>query len=327
VKRRAFVEIAVAALSASPLAALAQRPAPPVIGYLSGVSRDEHEDRLSAFRRGLEQGGYTEGRNCVIVYRWAEGAYDRLPALAAELVRQKVAVLVATGGPRAVLAAKAASSTIPIAFTIGGDPVRLGVVRSLNRPDGNLTGVSFLTADLMAKRFELLREVVPRASRVALIVNPNTPSANDQVSGALLAARASGTLLQVERAGTAAEIDAAFASLARHRPDALLVGTDAFFNSRQNQFIALAARHALPAIYESRRAVVAGGLLSYGPDIADAYLQAGIYTARLLDGVRPSDLPVLQPTKFELVINLATARSLGLNLPQGVLLRADEVIE
>ena len=326
-KRRCFVQVAGGTALAWPLAAHAQRALLPVIGYLSGVAREESEPRLAAFRRGLAQAGYSEGRNVVIEFRWADGDYDRLPALAAELVRRPVDVLVATGGPRAVLAAKGATSTIPIAFTIGADPVRLGVVKSLGRPGGNATGVSFLTADLMPKRFELLRELVPHARLVALLVNPNTPSADDQVEGAQRAARASASRLHVARAGSQAEIDTEFAALARLRPDALLIGTDAFFGTRYRAFVALAERHALPTMYEGRNAVVAGGLISYGPSIDDAYVQTGAYTGRILAGARPADPPVLQPTKFERVVNLKTAKALGLAIPQSLLLRADEVIE
>lgn len=326
-KRRALVRVAGALIAPWPLAAVAQRNAMPVIGYLSGVSRVESADRLAGFLRGLSQAGYTEGRNVSIEYRWAGGDYDRLQALAAELVRLPVALLVATGGPRAVLAAKAATATIPIAFTIGADPVKLGVVQSLSRPGGNATGVSFLTADLMPKRFELLRELAPRSKVVALIVNPNTPSAEDQVKGAQAAARASGTRLQVARAGTETEIDAAFATFARYRPDALLIGTDAFFNLQSRQFIALSARYGLPAIYEGRNAVAAGGLMSYGPNIVEAFAQTGAYAGRILAGAMPAELPVLQPTQFELVINLATARALGLAVQQSLLLRADELIQ
>jgi putative ABC transport system substrate-binding protein len=326
-KRRWFVRTAGGMSIGWALAAHAQQASIPVIGYLSGVSRDESADRLAAFLRGLNQAGYREGRNVAIEFRWAGGNYDRLPALAAELVRQSVTILVATGGPRAVLAAQAATPTIPIVFTIGGDPVKLGVVQSLSRPGGNATGISFLTADLMPKRFELLRELVPKSKLVALIVNPNTPSAEDQVKGAEQAARASGTRLQVARAGTETEIDTAVAQLARSRPDAMLIGTDAFFNLRSRQFIALSARHALPAIYEGRNAVAAGGLMSYGPNIAEAYVQTGVYAGRVLGGAKPAELPVLQPTKFELAINVTTAKALGLTIPQSILLRADEVIQ
>jgi len=327
VRRRYFTAVTGAWALASPWAAMAQRPAMPVIGYLSGVSRNESEDRLAAFRRGLAQAGFSEGRNVVIEFRWADGDYGRLAAMADELVRRPVSLLVATGGLRAAQAAKAATSTLPIVFTLGGDPVKLGVVQSLNRPGGNATGVSFLTADLMPKRFELLRELLPSSKLVAVMVNPNTPSAEDQITGAEAAARASGARLQIARAASVAEIDAAFAALAKSRPDALLIGTDALFGTRHKQFIALAARHALPAVYEQRNAVVDGGLMSYGPSITEAYVQTGVYAGKILAGARPADLPVEQPTKFELVINLKTARALGLTIPQSLLLRADEVIE
>jgi putative ABC transport system substrate-binding protein len=312
---------------AAPWAALAQRPALPVIGYLSGVSRAESETRLAAFRRGLEQAGFREGGNVALDYRWADGDYGRLAAMAADLVRQQVNLMVATGGPRAAQAAKAATSTLPIVFVLGGDPVKFGLVQSLNRPGGNATGVSFLTADLMPKRFELLMQLLPKAKLVALMINPNTPSAEDQIKGVEAAARAGGTRLLVARAGSEAEIDSAFATLAKARPDALLIGTDALFGTRHKQFIALAARHALPAVYEQRNAVADGGLMSYGPSIIEAHVQTGLYAGRVLAGTKPAELPVLQPTTFELVVNLATARALGLAVPQALLLRADEVIE
>jgi len=326
VKRRRIVAASAGAW-ALPRAARAQRPPLPVIGYLSGVSRAESEDRLAAFRRGLEQAGYSEGRNVAIEFRFADGDYTRLQALATELARQPVNLIVAVGGPRAAQAAKAATSTVPIVFTLGGDPVKFALVHSLSRPGGNATGISFLTADLMPKRFELLRELLPRSKRVAVMLNPNTPSAEDQLKGAQAAARASGTQLLVARAGSEIEIDSAFATLAKEKPDALLIGTDALFGTRHKQFIALSARHALPAVYEQRSAVVDGGLMSYGPSITESYVQTGVYAGRVLAGARPQELPVLQPTKFELVINRSTARTLGLVIPQALLLRADEVIE
>jgi putative ABC transport system substrate-binding protein len=326
VKRRRIVAASAGAW-ALPRAARAQRPPLPVIGYLSGVSRAESEDRLAAFRRGLEQAGYSEGRNVAIEFRFADGDYTRLQALATELARQPVNLIVAVGGPRAAQAAKAATSTVPIVFTLGGDPVKFALVHSLSRPGGNATGISFLTADLMPKRFELLRELLPRSKRVAVMLNPNTPSAEDQLKGAQAAARASGTQLLVARAGSETEIDSAFATLAKEKPDALLIGTDALFGTRHKQFIALSARHALPAVYEQRSAVVDGGLMSYGPSITESYVQTGVYAGRVLAGARPQELPVLQPTKFELVINRSTARTLGLVIPQALLLRADEVIE
>ncbi len=325
-KRRRIVAASAGAW-ALPRAARAQRPPLPVIGYLSGVSRAESEDRLAAFRRGLEQAGYSEGRNVAIEFRFADGDYTRLQALATELARQPVNLIVAVGGPRAAQAAKAATSTVPIVFTLGGDPVKFALVHSLSRPGGNATGISFLTADLMPKRFELLRELLPRSKRVAVMLNPNTPSAEDQLKGAQAAARASGTQLLVARAGSEIEIDSAFATLAKEKPDALLIGTDALFGTRHKQFIALSARHALPAVYEQRSAVVDGGLMSYGPSITESYVQTGVYAGRVLAGARPQELPVLQPTKFELVINRSTARMLGLVIPQALLLRADEVIE
>jgi putative ABC transport system substrate-binding protein len=306
---------------------MAQRPALPVIGYLSGVSRAESESRLAAFRRGLQQAGFREDGNVTLDYRWADGDYGRLAAMAEDLVHQPVNLIVATGGPRAAQAAKAATSTVPIVFVLGGDPVKLGLVRSLNRPGANVTGVSFLTADLMPKRFELLMQLLPRAKLVALMINPNTPSAEDQLRGVETAARAAGTRLLVARAGSEAEIDSAFATLARARPDALLIGTDALFGTRHKQFITLAARHGLPAVYEQRNAVVDGGLMSYGPSIIEAHMQTGLYAGRVLAGAKPAELPVLQPTTFELVVNLGTARALGLAVPQALLLRADEVIE
>jgi len=326
-KRRAFAVSAASGVLSGHRLALAQRPAMPTIGYLSGASRAESTDRLTAFRRGLEQAGYVEGRNVAIEFRWADGDYGRLAAMAAELVRRPVDLIVATGGPRAAQAAKAATSTLPIVFTLGGDPVKLGVVQSLSRPGGNATGISFLTADLMPKRFELLLQLVPKAKLVAVMVNPNTPSAEDQLRGASAAARAAGTQLHIARAGSADEIDTAFAALMRPPPDALLIGTDALFGTRHKQFIALAARHALPAVYEQRNAVSDGGLISYGPSITDAYVQTGSYAGKVLAGARPAELPVQQPTTFELAINLKTAKALGLVIPQALLVRADELVE
>jgi putative ABC transport system substrate-binding protein len=327
VKRRSLAAAAGGWALASPWVVRAQRPLLPVIGYLSGASRAESEDRLAAFRRGLGQAGYSEGRNVAIEFRFADGDYTRLPSLATELARLPVNLIVAVGGPRAAQAAKAVTASVPIVFIHGGDPVKLGLVQSLSRPGGNATGISFLTVDLMPKRFELLRVLLPNSKRVALMVNPNTPSAEDQVKGAQAAALASGTQLLVARAGSEAEIDSAFATLAQGRPDALLIGTDALFGTRHKQFVALAARHSLPTVYEQRNAVVDGGLMSYGPSITEAYVQTGVYAGRLLAGARPQELPVLQPTKFELVINRGTARTLGLVIPQSLLLRVDEVIE
>lgn len=326
-KRRDFnLAIAGSAMPAHGLV-LAQQPSMPVIGYLSGVSRAESADRLAAFWRGLGQVGYAEGRNVSIEYRFADGDYARLPTMAAELVRLPSSLLVAVGGPRAAQAARAATLTVPIVFTLGGDPVKLGVVQSLGRPGGNATGISFLTADLMPKRFELLLKLLPKAKLVGVMVNPNTPTAEDQLRGVEAAARASGARLLIARAASEAEIDAAFTSLSRSHSDALLIGTDALFGSLHRQFVALAARHGLPAIYELRNAVADGGLMSYGPSIIDTFVQTGVYAGRVLAGARPAELPVLQPTTFELVINLVTATALRIVVPQSLLLQATEVIE
>jgi putative ABC transport system substrate-binding protein len=306
----------------------AAQPSPwPVIGYLSGVGREEGEERLAAFRRGLEAAGYREGAQVRVLYRWADGDYERLPALAEALVREAVTVIVASGGPRAALAAKAATDRIPVVFTMGGDPVAMGLVASLSRPGGNVTGVSFLTVDLTPKRFELLRELVPRARAFGLLVNPGTPSSEGQVRSALEVARVAGLRLHVERARTEPEIETAFSAFARLRTEAVLVGTDAFLGARYPQLVQAAARRRLPTVYEGGNAVQGGGLMSYGPSINASYLQLGDYTGRILGGAEPSTLPVLQPTKFELYINLKTARALGLQVPQTLLLRADEVIQ
>jgi len=325
--RRTFMGSAAGGLVAAPLAAHAQKSAIPMIGFLGSASPAQSAPFVAAFRKGLNETGYVEGKNVAIEFRWAEGQYDRLPALASELVRRQMAVLVATGGPGAALAAKAATSTIPIVFTTGSDPVQFGVVASLGHPGGNATGVTIFTVDLVAKRMELLRELVPKATVIAFISNPNTPYAESEVGKAQEAARSFGQQLHVVRAATAQEIDAAFATLVQLRAGALLIGTDPFFSSRREQFVALAARHAMPAIFDLREFATAGGLLSYGASITEAYRQAGIYTGKILNSAKPADLPVLQPTKLELVINLKTAKTLGLTIPQSLLLRADEVIQ
>ena len=307
--------------------AQAQQPMP-VIGFLDPRSPDTLADRLRAFRQGLKDTGYVEGENVAIEYRWAENQLDRLPALAADLVRRRVAVIATNGGAAAAFAAKAATTTIPIVFMAGEDPVRLGLVASLARPGGNLTGVNLVISELTAKRLELLRELVPRASRVAVLVNPaNTANTETTVRDVKAAARAMGLQIQVLSASTSREIEAAFATFVRERPDALFVGNDAFFTSRRVQLVHLATRHAIPATYTVRDFAEAGGLMSYGVNITDAFRQVGVYVGRILKGAKPADLPVVQSSKFELVINLQTARLLGLDVPPALLARADEVIE
>jgi ABC-type uncharacterized transport system substrate-binding protein len=327
IRRREFVILlGGVAAAARPLAARAQQPALPVIGFFHPASLDAVAHRVRAFRRGLKDTGYVEGENVAIEYRWAEGQYDQLPALAADLVRRQVAVIIAAGGSG--FAARAATTTVPIVFVSGEDPVGLGLVASLARPGGNLTGINFMSGELAAKRLELLRELVPAATRVVVLVNPademTTKSTLRDVEGA---ARTIGLQIQVLNASSSGEIDAAFATLARERPDALFVGSDAFFNKRCVQLVHLASRHAVPATYGGRDFAVAGGLISYGADITDAYREVGVYAGRILKGAKPADLPVVQSTKFELVINHQTARMLGLAVPPTLLARADEVIE
>src|SRR5215207_2936667 len=310
-----------------PLAARAQQKAMPVIGYLGSGSPGTSAPFVAALRQGLGESGYVEGQNVAIEFRYAEGRNDRLPALAAELVGLKVDVIVTTGGS-APRAAKAASQTIPIVFTIGGDPVRAGLVDSLARPGGNVTGVSWLGGELMSKRLELTSELVPRARAIALLVNPNSPQQTEGVVRDMQeAARAKGVQLSILNAGSESEIDAAFASLVQGHTGALVVTAEPFINSRRQQIVALAARHAVPAIYGIREYVTAGGLISYGASLAAAYRQAGIYTGRILKGAKPADLPVQQSTIFELVVNLHTAKALGLTIPPSILSRADAVIE
>jgi len=302
----------------------AQQKAMPVIGYLASSSPGPN---VAAFREGLGETGYVEGRNVAIEYRWAEGSYDRLPALAADLVGRKVDLIVASGGPTSALAAKSATSTIPIVFTAVGDPVRAGLVASLARPGGNVTGFSILFAELTPKRLELLSELVPRAKVIALLVNPSSPEAESMIRDVQEAARTKGVQLPILKAGTDSEIDAAFASLVQLDVDALVVGDDPFFGSRPERLVALASRHAVPAIYWRREFAADGGLISYGPSLTASYRQAGIYTGRILRGAKPADLPVQQPTTFELVVNLQAAKALGLTIPPSILARADEVIE
>ena len=325
-KRREFISL-LGGATAWPLAARAQQPTMPVIGFLGAESPDLFAGRLRAFRQGLDEAGFVESRNVAIEYRWARGEYDRLPVLAADLVRQSVIVMVATTTP-AVLAAKAATMTIPIVFLTGSDPVEVGLVASLNRPGGNMTGVSNLTVEIGAKQLELLHELVPAATLIALLVNPATPVLADTLSrGLQTAARAIRQQILVIRASTERDLDMAFTTIVEQRVGALVVGNDPFFNARPDQLVALASRHAVPAIYPYREFAAAGGLMSYGSNLADPYRLVGVYTGRILKGEKPSDLPVQQSTKVELVINLKTAKALGLTFPITLLARADEVIE
>jgi len=303
----------------------AQQKAVPVIGVLSFGSPGPAEPFVAAFRQGLSETGWVEGQNVAIEYRWAEGDYDRLPGLAGDLVDRKVDVIV-TGGPPATVAAKNATATIPIVLT-GGDPVGEGFVASLARPGGNLTGVTFMITELMPKRFELLSELVPQAKAVALLVNPNNSGTDAMIRDVETAARAKGMQLHILRAGAESEIDTAFATFVRLHPDALVVGADPLFSSFRERVVELASRHAVPTIFQWREFAASGGLISYGPSIVAAYRQVGIYAGNILKGANPGDLPVQQPTKFELVINLKTAKALGLTVPQSLLARADEVIE
>jgi putative tryptophan/tyrosine transport system substrate-binding protein len=328
-KRREFITLLGGAAAMWPLAARAQQSATPVIGFLDPRSLDTvTEGRLRAFRQGLKDTAYVEGENVAIEYRWAENQMDRLPALAADLVHRRVTVIVVSGGFVVAFAAKGATRTIPIVFGVPEDPVRLGLVASLARPGGNLTGINFLNVELVAKGLEILRELVPAATRVAVLINPaNATNAEATLSAAETATRAMGLQIQVLKASTSLEINAAFATLMRERPDALFVGQDAFFNSRRLQLANMAARHVIPMSSVSRDIAEVGGLMSYGTNIFDVYRQMGVYTGRILKGAKPEDLPVVQSSKFELVINQQTARMLGLTVPEKLLVAADEVIE
>ena len=327
-RRREVLALLVGTVMASPATTRAQSSTMPVIGFLSGRSPHEAASALGAFRQGLGEAGYFEGKNVTIEFRWAEGHYDRLPTLAAELVARQVAVIAATGGGEASgLAAKTATTTIPIVFTAGGDPVKVGLVASLNKPGGNITGVTFIFAELGAKRLELLRQLIPKSSRMAILVNPNYAPALAEVRDVQAGARSLGFQIKVFNASTEGEIDTVFATVARQKTDALVVGTDPFLLGQRDQLVRLAVRYVIPTIYFSREFVDAGGLMSYGPSITNGYRQAGVYTGRILGGAKPAELPVLQPTAFLLVVNLKTAKAFGLKVPTPLLMRADEVIE
>jgi putative tryptophan/tyrosine transport system substrate-binding protein len=331
-RRREFIKLLGGATASSvcwPLAAHAQQPTLPVIGFLRSTSSADSVHLVAAFRQGLKEAGFVEGQNCAIEFRWADNQFDRLPTLVADLLRRPVAVI--AGNLNSALAAKAATTTVPIVFASGGDPVADKLVASLNRPGGNVTGINFLLGELGAKRLELLRQFVTKttttATTIAMLVNPSSSDTEAERRDVLAAARAIGQQLTVLDVGSGEDIEAAFATLAQRRPDALLVGTGAFTNSYRERLVALTARHALPASYSQREAVMAGGLMSYGTSISDAYRLAGIYVARILKGEKPADLPVMRSTRFELILNLKTAKVLGLAIPPTLLAIADEVID
>ena len=324
-RRRKFITL-IGAAAAWPLAARSQQAALPMVGFLNGGSPAEYAPMVAAFREGLKELGYVEGENVAIEFRWAEGKYERLSALGTDLVRRQVAAIAATSTP-AAQAAKALTATVPIVFTTGADPVQLGLVASLNRPGGNVTGVSFLVNELTKKQFEVLHQILPKAALIGFLVNPAVAYARSQTTEAQDAARALGRQLFVVTARTESEIDAAFAALVKKLAGGVITISDPFLNSRRDQIVALAARHSLPALYPVRDYVAAGGLMSYGTSIIGAYRQVGVYTGRILKGEKPADLPVMRPTKLELVINLKTAKALDLTIPPGVLAIADEVIE
>jgi putative ABC transport system substrate-binding protein len=327
-KRREFITLLGGALVTWPLVARAQQPALPVVAFVNGQSQETSARRASGFSKGLNEAGYIDGQNVTVEYHWLAGQYDQLPSLMADLVRRHVAVIATPGSNPASLAAKAATTTIPIVFGVGADPIELGLVASLARPGGNATGINFFVADIAAKRLGLLHDLVPKAIRIALLVNPaNASTAEAMLRDIPEAARALGLQIQVLKADTAREIEAAFATLVHDRVDALLVAPDGFFLSRRVQFATLEIRHAIPAAYAVREHVEAGGLMSYGTDSQDMFRQAGVYTGQILKGARPADLPVLQSTKFEFVINLQTARALGIEVPNSIQLLADEVID
>jgi ABC-type uncharacterized transport system substrate-binding protein len=327
VKRREFITLVGGATVAWPLAARAQQPAMPVIGFLSVASPGPFAHLVAAFRQGLQETGYIDGQNVTIEYRWAEGQYDRLPSLAADLVRRPVAVIVATGGSAAARAAKAATATIPIVFSSGADPVKVGLVAGLSRPGGNVTGVHVFIGTLDPKKLGLLRELAPQATLLGALLNPNVDDFQIRLADVQEAARTVGQQIHILYASTEGELDTAFAALNQIRAGALVVSGDAFFNSRRDQIVALAARYAIPTIYEGREYVVAGGLMSYGTSLIEGYHQVGVYTARILKGAKPADLPVFQLTKFQFVLNLKTAKALGVKISDNLLSLANEVIE
>ena len=327
-RRRDFIKIISGSAAAWPLAASAQQPAMPVIGFLNSTSLEGMAGRLGEFRQGLKENGFVEGENIAIEYRWAENQIDRLPALATELVQRRVAVIVAPGGAALPLSVKAATTTIPCVFLVNEDPVKLGLVASLARPDGNLTGVNLINAELVAKRLELLRQLVPAAKRIVVLINPrNAAIADTTVKEIIAAARPLGLQIQPVEAATSSEIDAAFANFQRDHPDALFISADPYFNARRIQIVQHAAHGSIPATFSNREIAEVGGLMSYGASIPDAYHMLGVYTGRILKGAKPSDLPVAQASKFELVINHQTAKMLGLTVPPSLLSIADEVIE
>ena len=326
-QRRAFITFFAGAAVARPLAARAQQKGMPVIGFLGSTPPGPYAPFVAAFRQGLSEGGYIDGRNVAIEYRWADGHYDRLPALAADLVRQRVAVILATGSTAPALAAKAATAEIPIVFESGGNPVAAGLVASLNRPSGNVTGITVLFSALVPKRLDLLHQLVPKAAVLGALVNPNYPEADLQRRELQEAAKTLGRPIEVQDANTPTEIEAAFAVLVERKADALLIANDPTFLSLRDQIITLAARHTVPTIYGLRQYADEGGLVSYGPSLTEALRQGGIYVSRILNGAKPAELPVMQPTVFELVINLKTATALGLDIPPTLLAQADEVIE
>lgn len=327
-RRRDFISLIGGAVAMRPLAAHAQHPAIPAVGFLNPNSPETNApDLVPAFHKGLGEAGFVEGQNVQIEHRWANNQYDRLPALASDLVRLPVAAIAALGGPASALAAKTATTTIPIVFSLGSDPVKLGLVASLNRPGGNITGVSYLTVDLEVKLLEILHEVIPRASVIAILVNPKSPDTATQVNNVQAAARTIGKQIIVLNVQTESDIDAAFAEVVQQHAAGLLVEADPFLTTRRARIISLAAQHAIPAAYAWREFATAGGLMSYGTSLADAYRHVGFYVGRILKGEKPADLPVMQATKFELVINLKTAKTLGLMVPNTLLVTADEVIE